>query len=104
MMVQKFMRPSLPCWLLHAMVHRLSVLRPIKSQSDVINHLTGETLAGSRNVLIESARIARGAVQKSGPRHQQNDLDALIVPGGFGAAKNLSNFASRAANAWSTAR
>lgn len=67
---------------------------PDKSQSDVVNHLTGETLAGSRNVLIESARIARGAIQNLA-QASANDLDALIVPGGFGAAKNLSNFASQ---------
>lgn len=66
---------------------------PDKWQSDVVNHVTGETLAERRNVLIEAARIARGNVQ---PLSQAfaNDLDALIVPGGFGAAKNLSNFAS----------
>ncbi|MCL6742753.1 isoprenoid biosynthesis glyoxalase ElbB [Kosakonia sp. R1.Fl] len=66
---------------------------PDKWQSDVVNHLTGETLAEPRNVLIESARIARGNVQPLS-QASANDLDALIVPGGFGAAKNLSNFAS----------
>lgn len=65
---------------------------PDKWQSDVVNHLTGETLAERRNVLIESARIARGNVQPLS-QASANDLDALIVPGGFGAAKNLSNFA-----------
>ncbi|MDN2485055.1 isoprenoid biosynthesis glyoxalase ElbB [Kosakonia sacchari] len=66
---------------------------PDKWQSDVVNHLTGETLAERRNVLIESARIARGNVQPLS-QASANDLDALIVPGGFGAAKNLSDFAS----------
>ncbi|MGP3591010.1 isoprenoid biosynthesis glyoxalase ElbB [Vagococcus sp. WN89Y] len=65
---------------------------PDKSQSDVVNHLTGEVMAESRNVLIESARIARGAIFPLA-QASENDLDALIVPGGFGAAKNLSNFA-----------
>ncbi|MDY1037951.1 isoprenoid biosynthesis glyoxalase ElbB [Lelliottia sp. CFBP8978] len=66
---------------------------PDKNQVDVINHLTGEPMAETRNVLIESARITRGAVT---PLAQANadELDALIVPGGFGAAKNLSSFAS----------
>ncbi|QOV68327.1 isoprenoid biosynthesis glyoxalase ElbB [Citrobacter sp. BDA59-3] len=66
---------------------------PDKRQTDVINHLTGEPMGESRNVLIEAARIARGAIL---PLAQAsiNDLDALIVPGGFGAAKNLSSFAS----------
>jgi len=65
---------------------------PDKSQSDVINHLTGEPMAETRNVLVEAARLARGKVQ---PLSQAvaEDLDALIVPGGFGAAKNLSSFA-----------
>lgn len=66
---------------------------PDKWQSDVVNHLTGEVLAERRNVLIESARIARGDVQPLA-QASANDLDALIVPGGFGAVKNLSNFAS----------
>lgn len=69
---------------------------PDKAQADVINHLNGEAMAGSRNVLIEAARIARGEIQPLA-RAQAQALDALIVPGGFGAAKNLSNFASRGA-------
>lgn len=69
---------------------------PDKAQVEVINHLTGEAMAGSRNVLIEAARITRGDIQPLA-RAQAEDLDALIVPGGFGAAKNLSNFASQGA-------
>ena len=67
---------------------------PDKAQTDVINHLTGETMAESRNVLIEAARLARGAIQPLASA-RVDDLDALIVPGGFGAAKNLSNFAAQ---------
>ena len=66
---------------------------PDKYQSDVINHLTGGLMAESRNVLIEAARIARGTVQ-SLAYASVNDLDALIVPGGFGPSINLCNFAS----------
>lgn len=69
---------------------------PDKNQSDVINHLTGEAMAESRNVLIEAARIARGDVQPLALA-QAAELDALIVPGGFGAAKNLSSFAAQGA-------
>lgn len=69
---------------------------PDKAQVEVINHLTGEAMAGSRNVLIEAARITRGDIQPLA-RAQAEELDALIVPGGFGAAKNLSNFASQGA-------
>ena len=66
---------------------------PDKQQVDVINHLTGEAMTETRNVLIEAARITRGEIR---PLTQADaaELDALIVPGGFGAAKNLSNFAS----------
>lgn len=67
---------------------------PDKTQADVINHLTGEPMADSRNVLIEAARIARGDIHPLNAAKAE-DLDALIVPGGFGAAKNLSDFASQ---------
>ncbi|KIS45769.1 isoprenoid biosynthesis glyoxalase ElbB [Kosakonia radicincitans] len=67
---------------------------PDKWQSDVVNHLTGDVMAESRNVLVEAARIARGNIRPLA-QLSVNDLDALIVPGGFGAAKNLSNFASQ---------
>lgn len=65
---------------------------PDIAQLHVINHLTGEEMPESRNVLVESARIARGAVKDIREANAE-DFDALIVPGGFGAAKNLSNFA-----------
>lgn len=67
---------------------------PDKVQSDIINHLTGEAMADSRNVLIEAARIARGDIHPLNMAKAEA-LDALIVPGGFGAAKNLSNFAAQ---------
>lgn len=69
---------------------------PDKPQADVLNHLTGEKMAESRNVLVEAARIARGEIQALGQARFET-LDALVVPGGFGAAKNLSNFASQGA-------
>ena len=65
---------------------------PNIAQMHVINHLTGEEMPETRNVLVESARIARGEV-KDLREADANEFDALIVPGGFGAAKNLSNFA-----------
>ncbi|MGU3524610.1 isoprenoid biosynthesis glyoxalase ElbB [Enterobacteriaceae bacterium C23F] len=67
---------------------------PDKAQSDVINHLAGESMAPERNVLIEAARIARGDIQPLS-KANESELDALIVPGGFGAAKNLSSFAAQ---------
>lgn len=65
---------------------------PNIAQHHVVNHLTGEEMPESRNVLVESARIARGEV-KDLREARAEDYDALIVPGGFGAAKNLSDFA-----------
>ncbi|MBD9564722.1 isoprenoid biosynthesis glyoxalase ElbB [Pseudomonas sp. PDM09] len=65
---------------------------PNIAQLHVINHLTGEEMPEARNVLVESARIARGNI-KDIREASVEDFDALIVPGGFGSAKNLSTFA-----------
>ncbi|WP_101758766.1 isoprenoid biosynthesis glyoxalase ElbB [Oceanicoccus sp. KOV_DT_Chl] len=65
---------------------------PNIDQMHVINHLTGEEMAETRNVMIEAARITRGNVMELAQANVA-DYDALIVPGGFGAAKNLSDFA-----------
>lgn len=67
-------------------------MAPDADQLHVINHLTQVPSEERRNVLVESARIARGEIQDIG-KIDADDLDALIIPGGFGAAKNLSNFA-----------
>jgi enhancing lycopene biosynthesis protein 2 len=72
---------------------------PDKPQLHVINHLSGDVVPENRNVLVESARIARGRVQPLS-QADASQLDALIVPGGFGAAKNLSSFASEGAECW----
>ncbi len=75
------------------------VMAPDKPQMHVINHLTGEVAEGeTRNVLVESARIARGEI-KNIDDVKAEELDALVMPGGFGAAKNLSTFAVDGANA-----
>ena len=66
---------------------------PDREQMHVINHLTGEPAEGERrNVLVEAARIARGNI-KPITEAKLADFDALVVPGGFGAAKNLCDFA-----------
>lgn len=66
---------------------------PDAPQSNVVNCLTGEIAPQeSRNMLVEAARIARGQITPLS-QLQMNDLDALILPGGFGAAKNLCDFA-----------
>ncbi len=72
---------------------------PDKPQLHVINHLSGDEMPELRNVLVESARIARGKVQPLS-QADASQLDALIVPGGFGAAKNLSSFASEGEECW----
>lgn len=65
---------------------------PNIAQLHVVDHLSGDEMSESRNVLVESARIARGKI-KDLREAKIDDFDALIVPGGFGAAKNLSDFA-----------
>lgn len=68
------------------------IMAPDMEQA-VVNHLTGESVDGvSRNVLEESARIARGDISDIATV-KAADLDALFIPGGFGAAKNLCDFA-----------
>ena len=71
---------------------------PDIEQMHTINHLTGEEMAPNRNVLVEAARIARGEI-KALTELNVNEFDALIVPGGFGAAKNLSDFAVKGVDA-----
>lgn len=65
---------------------------PDKPQSEVINHLTQTPMGQERNVLVESARIARGEI-KPLAELKVSEFDALILPGGYGAAKNLCTFA-----------
>ena len=67
-------------------------MAPNIPQMHVINHLTGEDSGESRNVLVEAARLARGNIIDLAEAVAA-DYDALIIPGGFGAAKNLSDFA-----------
>jgi len=73
-------------------------MAPDMDQLHVINHLTQEQTKEKRNVLVESARIARGKI-KNLKEVNASDLDALIMPGGMGAAKNLSTFAIQGSDA-----
>ena len=73
---------------------RVSCFAPDRPQMHVMNHLTGEPTQETRNVLAESARIARGAVQDLA-KASMKEFDALVLPGGFGVAKNLSDFAAQ---------
>jgi enhancing lycopene biosynthesis protein 2 len=68
-------------------------MAPNIRQTHVVNHLTGEESAGEvRNVLTESARIARGKVRDLASV-KASEIDALIFPGGYGAVKNLCDYA-----------
>lgn len=68
------------------------IFAPNKIQHHVVNHLDMSDQSGQRNVLEEAARIARGKVQDL-KMANADELDALIIPGGFGVAKNLSTLA-----------
>ncbi|MCH8491678.1 MAG: isoprenoid biosynthesis glyoxalase ElbB [Idiomarina sp.] len=70
---------------------------PNITQMHHINHLSGETTSETRNVLQESARIVRGNAK---PLSELNEaeFDALIVPGGYGVAKNFCDFAVKGAD------
>lgn len=69
-----------------------SLFAPNKDQAHVINHVTGDVMEEKRNVLIEAARIARGKITPLSELNE-DDFDALLLPGGFGAAKTLSSYA-----------
>ncbi len=67
-------------------------MAPNKNQVDVIDHIANKPSAEKRNVMVEAARIARGKIQDV-KNVRAGDIDAIILPGGFGAAKNLCTFA-----------
>ncbi len=75
-----------------------SFFAPDEDQYHVVNHLTAQPTDEKRNVLVESARIARGKIAPVTELVAAN-FDALVMPGGFGAAKNLSDYAFKGAEA-----
>lgn len=66
-------------------------------QAQTLNHRTKRPEATKRNVLVEAARIARGKIRDLA-EVKADDLDALLLPGGFGAARNLCDFAEKGAD------
>ncbi|MCK4881370.1 MAG: isoprenoid biosynthesis glyoxalase ElbB [Bacteroidales bacterium] len=74
------------------------IFAPDTNQHHVINHITGEEMEETRNVLVESARIARGNIRNL-KQFKPTSFDGLLLPGGFGAAKNLSTWAFEGADA-----
>lgn len=72
--------------------HTYTCIAPDVDQHHVINHLNGEEMNEKRNVLVESARIARGEIIELKDVNV-SDYDALMMPGGFGTAKNFTKWA-----------
>ncbi|CAG35588.1 isoprenoid biosynthesis glyoxalase ElbB [Desulfotalea psychrophila] len=88
---------TMSLWAIHSHGCDYHCFAPDIDQLHVINHLNGEETGESRNVLVESARIARGKISDLN-QFKAEDYDALIIPGGFGAAKNLSDYFSAGVN------
>ena len=72
--------------------HEYQCIAPDVNQHHVINHTTGNEMDETRNVFIESARIARGDIKKVS-EVSAADFDGLVMPGGFGTAKNITKWA-----------
>lgn len=68
------------------------IFAPDADQLDAINHLTGKAIQHNRNIIEESARIARGNILPLN-KFNANNYDVLLLPGGFGAMKNWCNYA-----------
>ncbi|MGR0481084.1 MAG: isoprenoid biosynthesis glyoxalase ElbB [Candidatus Electronema sp. V4] len=83
---------TLTLWAVHKNEAEYQCFAPNVTQHHVLNHLTGEEMPEQRNVLIESARIARGKIEDLA-QFDAADFDALVIPGGVGAAKNLCTYA-----------
>lgn len=82
----------LTLWAIHKNGAEYQCFAPDIPQHHVLNFITGQEMAEQRNVLVESARIARGDI-KDLREFKADNFDAIIFPGGLGAAKNLSSFA-----------
>ena len=79
-------------WAIHKHGAEYQCFAPDIEQHHVLNFITNQEMPEKRNVLVESARIARGNI-KDLKTFKAEDYDGLIIPGGLGAAKNLSTFA-----------
>lgn len=83
---------TLTLYFLDKMGADILCMAPGKDQADVVNHVTGSPVEETRNCLVEAARIARGKIRDV-KTVLTDDIDALVIPGGFGAAKNLCTYA-----------
>ena len=79
-------------WAIHKHEAEYQCFAPDIMQHHVLNHITGQEMDEQRNVLIEAARIARGKVEDLAG-FDAEAVDALVIPGGVGAAKNLCTYA-----------
>eukprot|EP00966_Prymnesium_polylepis_P061357 1423414-Prymnesium_polylepis.2 len=90
--------PAAVCESISTLIHLsaagcdVSVFAPDKEQAHVVDHTKGVDGGPARNIMVEAARISRGSISPLDTLTPA-DFDALIVPGGFGAAKNLCNHA-----------
>lgn len=77
----------------------VTIFAPNKNQHHVVNHITGQEIKDeTRNIMVEAARIARGKI-KDLKEARAKDFDALILPGGYGVAKNLCDLAFKGKDA-----
>ncbi|MGI6638159.1 MAG: isoprenoid biosynthesis glyoxalase ElbB [Desulfobulbus sp.] len=83
---------TLTLWAIHRHGADFQCYAPDIKQHHVLNHINGQEMNEQRNVLIESARIARGKIAALAT-FSPDSVDALVLPGGFGAAKNLCTYA-----------
>ena len=72
----------LTLWAIHKHGAEFQCFAPNISQHHVLNFITGQEMAEERNVLVESARIARGNI-KDLADYKADDFDALVMPGGL---------------------
>lgn len=77
--------------------YKYSAFAPDAPQADVVDHIHKKPGGPPRNIMIEAARIVRGDIRSTSELYMK-DFDAIVFPGGFGAAKNLCNFASAGAD------
>ncbi|MCI5149788.1 MAG: isoprenoid biosynthesis protein ElbB [Candidatus Electrothrix sp. MAN1_4] len=83
---------TLTLWAIHKHGAEYQCFAPNIMQHHVLNHITGQEMDEQRNVLIEAARIARGKVEDLA-QFDATAVDALVIPGGVGAAQNLCTYA-----------
>lgn len=72
--------------------YEYSIFAPNDNQYHVVDHVSGQATDEKRNMMVEAARIARGQIRPL-EECKVEEFDAVVFPGGFGAAKNLFTYA-----------